>query len=114
MTDRNFRLIAKYALILSISYLIEIALRKYINQLDLELVTMEQRGLISAAPVIFTFVLNIITSFLVFRDKVSKKIETKYVIAATILYRPVGVVAFLIYSIYGADAREHNQTSSEH
>jgi hypothetical protein len=110
MTDRNARLIAKYALILSISYLIELALRRYINQMDLELVTMEQRGLISAVPVIFTFVLNIITSFLVFKDKVTNKIRTKYVIAATILYRPVGVVAFLIYSIYDVDVREHNQT----
>jgi hypothetical protein len=78
--------------------------------MDLELVTMEQRGLISAVPVIFTFVLNIITSFLVFRDKVTNKVETKYVIAATILYRPVGVVAFLIYSIYDVGVREHEQT----
>ena len=108
MTDRNFRLISKYALLLSISYLIELALTRYINQLDLELVAMENRSLISTAPVVFTFILNIITSLIVFRDKVAKRIETKYVIVATILYRPIGVVAFLLYSIYGNESADTN------
>jgi hypothetical protein len=113
MTDRNLRLTGKYALLLSISYLLELALRRYISQIDFELVTMEQRGLISTAPVIFTFALNIITSFIVFRDRVINRIETKYVIVATILYRPVGVVAFLIYSIYNTDTRDAARTDIE-
>jgi hypothetical protein len=106
-------LISKYALVLSISYLIELAFRRYVNEMDLKLFTMEERGLISAGPLIFTFLLNIITSIIVFRDKVINKIDTKYVITATILYRPVGVVAFLIYSVYDLNTRDAAQTKGE-
>jgi hypothetical protein len=113
MTNRNLKLISKYAVLLSISYIVELALRWYVNQMDLELVTMEERGFISAAPLIFTFILNIITAVIVFRDKEINKIETKYVIVATILYRPVGVVAFLLYSIYDRDIEGAAQTNIE-
>jgi hypothetical protein len=112
-TERKLKLISKYALLLSISYIIELAFDRYVNQIDLDLVTKAERNLINAAPLSFTFLLNLITSLIVFRDKVASKIETKYVIEATILYRPVGVVAFLIYSIYDVDAGDAAQTSRE-
>jgi len=77
--------------------------------MDLEYITMKDRGLIYASPELLTIVLNLITSFIVYRDKVAKKIETKYAIVATILYRPVGVVAFLLYSIYNNDGEDTPQ-----
>jgi hypothetical protein len=113
MTNRNLKLISKHAVLLSISYVIELVLRRYVNQMDLEFVTMEERGLISAAPLIFTFILNIISAVIVFRDKVTNKIQTKYVIVSTILYRPVGVVAFLLFSIYERDIEGAPQTNIE-
>jgi len=109
MTDIDLRMIGKYAVLLSIAFLIEFAFRKYIRLMDLEFVTMTQRVLIYGSPEILTLVLNIITSVIVYRDKVTKKIETKYVIVATILYRPVGVVALLLYSIYNKDPEDTSQ-----
>lgn len=104
-------MIGKYAVLLSISYLIEFAFARYIKQIDFEHVSMSDRGLIYATPLVLSFALNIITTFFVYRDKVTKKIETKYVIAATLLYRPVGVVAFLLYAIYGKYIGDITQTN---
>jgi hypothetical protein len=113
MTERNLKLIGKYALLLSISFIIQFALDSYVNGIDLELVTKAERNLIDTVPLIFAFLLNLITSVIIFRDKVTNKIETKYVIVATILYRPVGVVAFLLYSIYETKTGETSQTNAE-
>lgn len=106
MTDRNFKLISKYALLLSISYLLEVTFNKYVRSFDIDLVTRTRQTLFSTAPYLLTFLFNIITSLIVYRDKTAQNIKTKYVILATVLYRPIGVVAFLLYSIYDTGTEE--------
>lgn len=100
MTDRNLKLISKYALLLSISYILEFAFNRYIRSFNPDFVTKTEPILVSTAPYILTLLFNIITSIIVYKDKVIHGIRTKYVILATVLYRPIGVVAFLLYSIY--------------
>jgi hypothetical protein len=100
LTERNFTLISRCALLLSISYLLEFAFNGYVRSLDMGLLTRANQNLVSIAPYLMTLLLNILTAIIVYKDKVSQKIWTKYVILAAILYRPIGVVAFLLYSIY--------------
>ncbi len=99
MTDDKFKQISKYALILSITYLFEFVFNRYVKQFNLDPEKRINETLISTAPYILTFLLNIITAIIVYRDIVTKSIRTKYVILATVLYRPIGVVVFLLYSI---------------
>lgn len=113
MTDRNFRLISKYALLLSISYLLEFAFNRYMRSFNTDLGTRTSQLLVSTAPYMLTLLLNIITSLIVHRDKVAKNIMTKYVILATVLYRPIGVVAFLLYSIYDKGTEDDRQLNRE-
>jgi hypothetical protein len=100
LTERNFKLISRYALLLSISYLLEFAFNRYVRSFNLELLTRVNQNLISIAPYIMILLLNMLTAIIVYKDKVSQNIRTKYVILATMLYRPIGVVAFLLYSFY--------------
>jgi len=114
MTDRNFKLIGKYALLLSISYLLELAFNRYMRSFNTDLVARTNQILVSAAPHILTLLLlNLITSIIVYRDKLSQNIKTKYVILATVLYRPIGVVAFLLYSIYENGSEDERQMKRE-
>jgi Na+/phosphate symporter len=113
MTDRNFKLISKYALLLSISYLLEFAFNRYVRSFNTDLVTRTNQILVSTAPYMLTLLLNIITSIIVYRDKVTQNIKTKYVILATVLYRPIGVVAFLLYSIYDKGTEDERQINRE-
>lgn len=113
MTDQNFKLISKYALLLSISYLLEIALNRYVKGINTELVTRANQMLISSTPYFFTLLLNVVTAIIVYRDKVAQNIKTKYVIIATTLYRPIGVVAFLLYSIYDKGTFNQRHVSEE-
>jgi hypothetical protein len=100
MTNKNFNQISKYALILSVSYLMQMAFSKYIYISNTEQFSVIERGFRSMIPVLFALVLNAITSLIVYRDIKSNNIKTKYVLLTTLLYRPVGVVAFLLFSIY--------------
>ncbi|HCM76224.1 MAG TPA: hypothetical protein DIS90_07570 [Cytophagales bacterium] len=110
MTDTNFKLISKYALLLSISYILEFAFNRYVRSFNAELVTETNQILISTATYILTFFLNIVTSIIVYRDIVTQNIKTRYVVLATVLYRPIGVVAFLLYSIYDKGNADEGQT----
>ena len=103
MIDKNFKLISKYALLLSAFYILEFALNWYVNTFDVELVTRPNQILLSY---MLTFVLNIVTALIVYRDKIKRNTKTRYVILATTLYRPIGVVAFILYSIYCEEVEE--------
>jgi hypothetical protein len=106
MADEKFKLISKYALLLAISYLLVLAFDQYLMRVDSDDLTGTEAMLFSAAEPILTLFLNIVFSLVVYRDKVTQNIKTKYVILATVLYRPIGVVAFLLYAIYGNVADE--------
>ena len=111
MTHRNLKLISKYALLLSISYLLEFAFNKYVRSFNIDLVTRTNQILVSIAPYMLTLLFNIIGSIIVYRDKVTQDIKTRYVVLATVLYRPIGVVAFLLYSIYDKGTEDEGQTN---
>jgi Na+/phosphate symporter len=113
MIDRNFKLISKYAVLLSISYLLEFAFNRYVINFNVDQVTRTNQILVSTAPYMLTLLLNIITSIIVYRDKVTQNVKTKYVILATVLYRPIGVVAFLLYSIYSKGTEDERQVNRE-
>jgi Na+/phosphate symporter len=113
MIDRNFKLISKYALLLSISYLLEFAFNRYVINFNVDQVTSTNQILVSTAPYMLILLLNIITSIIVYRDKVTQNVKTKYVILATVLYRPIGVVAFLLYSIYSKGTEDERQVNRE-
>jgi hypothetical protein len=106
MADKNFKLISKYALLLAVSYLLEFALDQYLMRVDSDDLTGTETILISAAKPVLTLLLNIVFAAIVYRDKVAQNIKTRYVILATVLYRPIGVVAFLLFSIYGKGTDE--------
>ncbi len=109
MTDRNFKLIGKYALLLSISYVLEFTFNKYIRGFNTEPVIKPNQILVFFAPYMLTLFLNIITAIIVYRDKITQNITTKYVILATVLYRPIGVVAYLLYSLYDHENRSNDK-----
>lgn len=113
MTDDKFKQISKYALILSISYLLEFALNQYLKQSNIDFGTRTNEILVSTAPFILTLLLNIITAIIVYQDIVNKNLRTKYVILATVLYRPIGVVVFLLYSIYSNGTVDRGLTNQE-
>lgn len=104
MTDRNFKLISKYALLLTVLYIIEFAFNRYVRSFSAELASKTDQVLVSTTPYILALLLNIVASIIVYQDKVAQNIKTKYVILATVLYRPIGIVAFLLYSIYDKGA----------
>ena len=99
MTDTTIKLVSKYALLLAVFSILEYGLFRYIRQIDPEL-PREQEFLLMALPSICAIILNAITAAIVFRDIGAQGTSTRYVIIATILYRPIGVVAFLLFSIY--------------
>jgi hypothetical protein len=99
MRDDKFKQVSKYALILSITYLFEFVFNRYVRHFNLDPERRINEILLSNAPYLLTLLLNIITAIIVYRDIVTKGIRTKYVIVATVLYRPIGVVVFLLYSI---------------
>lgn len=51
-------------------------------------------------PLALGLLLNLITAFVVKQDIRKYNIKTKYIMVATILYRPVGVFAFLLFLIF--------------
>ncbi len=102
MISLNVKMIGKYALLLALFFAFERAFDFLLDELR---PTIFGDGIYTSStmylliPTALWFVLNIITAFIIQQDKARLNIETKYVYIATILYRPIGVVAFLLYAI---------------
>ena len=97
MTKDYSRFISKYALLLGAFALLEFLVRQYIREKTLDF--GDYQVLRAAIPTGLTFILNIITALLISADKNKIGIKTNYVTLATILYRPIGVCAFLLFVI---------------
>ena len=82
------------------SYMLLFAFNRYMFQVRGGLT--ETLGLIPTSLISYAFgiVLNIVMAVLVYADKQALNIKTHYVIVATVLYPPVGVVAFLLFALY--------------
>jgi len=99
MTDRIYALISKYALLLSIFYFLSYAFSWTVNTYELPSDERSYIYLRAISPVILDLLLNISAALVVKQDVDKYKVGAKYVILATLLYRPLGVVAFLLFLI---------------
>lgn len=104
MTKDYSRLLSKYALLLAAFALLEYFIRQYLREKALDFGDYQE--LIAIIPTGLTFLLNIITALLINADTKKIGAKTNYVTLATILYRPIGVCAFLIYIIFDRNKAE--------
>jgi hypothetical protein len=101
MVHRSFRLIGKYALLLSLLYGLETLFWKFLYTGILAFLdSFSTTVLSSALPVALSFVFNVIIMLVINRDIRKLGIRTRYVIVSTLLFRQIGVCAFLLYAIY--------------
>ena len=99
MNNEVIKVIGKYALLLSVFYIIDIALGHYIAYLTKDMDNYELKSMWLGIPAVTRYVLNIITAVVIASDKKKLNIKEKYSVLLTIFYRPIGVVLFLIYLI---------------
>ncbi|MCZ8216560.1 MAG: hypothetical protein O9262_10000 [Cyclobacteriaceae bacterium] len=97
MKDQIFRLITKYALLLTVFYILSFAFTRLIIEFDFNTSLIDSINIRQSAPLLFDIILNLITVYLVNQDRKRYKVKTKYVILATIVFRPLGVFAFLLF-----------------
>ena len=94
------KLIGKYAIILSVFYLIQILVDHYFSfklmDSDLEYSRIKTYMYTRIAPPIL---FNIITALIIYADQKRYNIQGKYAVLLTLLFRSMGVVLFLIYAI---------------
>jgi len=109
MNKTAIQIIGKYALILSVLYIIEYAVVYLIGE-RLERSEPQLYNYLTFARFSFPFLLNIITASIINSDKNKLEIEGKYSVLLTIFYRPIGVVLFLIYVI----DKELKRASTQH
>lgn len=97
MKEKIFGAIVKYALLLAIFYAISFAFSRTIRQFEPADIEGSSLMIWIQAPYLFGFVLNLVTAYTVALDIKKHKVKTKYVILATTIYRPLGVIAFLLF-----------------
>jgi hypothetical protein len=100
MKDNIFGLIAKYSLLLSGFYILSFVFTRTIIQIELTAETMDNVLIRQTAPFAFSFMLNLITAYIVRQDIKKNSVKTKYVMLGTIVYRPLGVFAFLLFLLF--------------
>ena len=98
MTKDNIRLIGKYALLLAIFYAAEYALGVYVSELETLPIDVSPFWR-TYIPRAFGVLLNVVMAFIIYLDKERMGIETRFVMIATVLFKPIGVVAFLLCSM---------------
>ena len=111
MKDSTSKLITKYALILSAFYIISYAFNILLEELSPGDDLSTQAAIRGSAPWLFNAVLNLLTAVFVYIDANKQNRNIKYVILATVLFRPVGVFAFILFCIL-QDSRADSQTTA--
>jgi hypothetical protein len=99
MNKELIKLFGKYALWLSVSYIVEVAIGRFTDNLDLDLDRVGQ-AFFQLSVMGLIILPNVIIAFVIKKDKDKFQIPTQYVYLSTILYPPVGVCAFLLYAFY--------------
>ena len=99
MNDRFYTLIGKYALLLTILYFISYAFLIAIDRYEFESDFTTTALIRSLVPLILDVILNVVAALFVQRDINKYNVRTRYVLLATVLYRPLGIVAFLLFVI---------------
>lgn len=97
MKDQYFELIAKYALLLTAFFILSFVFARTIIAIPLTDNVADTFQNRTTLPHIFNLLLNLITVFVIGRDIKKLNLKTKYVLLSTVVYRPLGVVAFLLF-----------------
>lgn len=93
-------IIGKYALILAMFAIIAVVFQYLISSKEFSDDPIRNMLLHTYIPLTFSLLLNVVTALIVQRDIRKNAIKTKYIMVATIFYRPIGVFAFLLYLIF--------------
>ncbi|HEY5751465.1 MAG TPA: hypothetical protein VIU12_35645 [Chryseolinea sp.] len=110
MNKELIKLFGKYALVLSVSYIVEIAIGLFTDSMDLDLDRVG-RAFFQFSVAGLMLLPNVIIAFVIKKDKDKFQIPTQYVYLSTILYPAVGVCAFLLYVFH--NERHAKQNSDE-
>lgn len=97
MNPKSAALIAKYAILLAITYAVESGLSIYVKNFKIE--ALSSFDFISYYRPVISLLLNGVMALLIYPDIAKLKISAPHAILATLLFRPVGVFAFLMYVI---------------
>src|SRR5687768_1266671 len=98
MTISN--LIGKYALILAAFSIVTTVPQYLLPNMELSDEPVRNMLIQTYIPLALGVFLNLVTAFLVKQDIRKPNVKTKYIMVTTILYRPVGVIAFLLFRIF--------------
>lgn len=97
MNEERFNLITKYAIVLSVFYLLSFVFNRVVREITFDNSEIYNAVYQQWLPFTFDLILNIIAAFLVGQDVIKHKVKSKYLTLATIIYRPIGVFAFLLF-----------------
>jgi hypothetical protein len=116
MNNKVVKTIGKYALLLTIFSFIDIAVLRYTDLIFDTAKNSSSEMFLVSLPVIIGYLLNIMTAILISFDKAKFSLTGKYSVLLTVIFRPIGVVIFLIYLINSTVKSEsdHNIDSKEH
>ena len=107
MPEQYFRLISKYALILATFLAIEYA---YSNYLVDKLIDIDENPTLRPISSIgLKILLNLLMALIINADIKRLKIKTEYVTIVTLISKPIGVVAFLLYVVFDQDKLENQK-----
>jgi hypothetical protein len=98
MIIRN--IIGKYALILAAFSVVTTAVQYVMSNAVFSDELVANSLIQMYTPIAFSLLFNLVTALIVQQDIRKHTVKTKYIMVATILYRPVGVFAFLLFLIF--------------
>jgi len=99
MNNTIIKTIGKYALLLTVFYVIESASGYVARYLTKDIENYQTSSILMSLPMILSYLLNVVTAVIISFDKTKLEITGKYSVLLAIFYRPIGVVLFLIYLI---------------
>lgn len=91
------QLITKYASVLVGFYLLELMFSIFAGDFSQGL---DSAGTYLSYSSALYYGLNIVTAIIIYKDATDLKIPAKYAALISIVYRPLGVIIFLLYALY--------------
>lgn len=108
MNNVIYKYIVKYSLILAACYLVTYIANLSLQYMEIPDVDSSMQSLIFSIPNFLAMFFNLVIALIVNRDIRKLNLQAKYVVVATLFFRPVGVCAFLLYLI-----SEHRKAMGE-
>lgn len=98
MNNKLTSLIGKYTLLLAITYAVEFGVNLLIQNAGIDWYTYIAIWM-RFLPTVLSIIMNVVITIIMYSDIKKMSIKAPYAIVATLLLRPIGVCAFLIYVI---------------